>query len=245
MLEAFYLGRWIASAAEHKTRFDMRNIVEDTRRLIHDQYQSVARQAQATPPMLPSPASSLKTASANSTPNAPHGDATAPTPPGAGASTGSTLNYEAAKFIPRFFFEKPTGPPPPISADDVRVKLSPNQVLNLHELQELTIRARDAGKAANRLLTLPTLARLFPRTFARVLHSALIPEYESDVDMEDDDCELFWPGQAATGEGLGWVCLMGKAMVAEFGAEYGYKGLKGIVPKPGGPLPAPTADVRR
>ena len=50
---------------------------------------------------------------------------------------------------------------------------------------------------------------------------------------EDDDGELFWPGQCVTGEGLGWVCLMGRSMVREFGREFGYEGEKGVVEKPG------------
>ena len=52
--------------------------------------------------------------------------------------------------------------------------------------------------------------------------------------LEDEEGELFWPGQLITGGGMGWVCLMGKAMLKEFGRELGYQGLEGIIPKPSG-----------
>ena len=46
--------------------------------------------------------------------------------------------------------------------------------------------------------------------------------------MEDEEGELFWPGQCVTGEGLGWVCLMGRSMLREFGREVGYRGVEGL-----------------
>lgn len=65
-----------------------------------------------------------------------------------------------------------------------------------------------------------------------MVYSALGPQEEHEPDIEDEEGELFWPGQSSTGEGLGWVCLMGKAMIKEFGKAYTYKGLDGVVPKP-------------
>jgi len=62
--------------------------------------------------------------------------------------------------------------------------------------------------------------------------STLTPQDEHEPDMEDDEGELLWPGQCVTGEGIGWVCLMGRAMVKEFGKEFGYRGIDGIIPKP-------------
>lgn len=65
-----------------------------------------------------------------------------------------------------------------------------------------------------------------------MVHSSLKSSEEHEVDFDDDDGELFWPGQSITGEGLGWLCYMGEAMVREFGKQFEYKGLKGVVPKP-------------
>jgi hypothetical protein len=81
-------------------------------------------------------------------------------------------------------------------------------------------------------LNFSTMARHFPRTFARMVHSTLKSSEEHEVDFEDDDGELFWPGQSITGEGLAWLCFMGEGMVKEFGKQFEYKGLKGVVPKP-------------
>jgi hypothetical protein len=81
-------------------------------------------------------------------------------------------------------------------------------------------------------LSLPIMARHFPTTFARMVHSSLGPAEEYEPDIEDEEGELFWPGQCITGEGIGWVCLMGKAMIKEFGKDIGYRGLEGVVPKP-------------
>lgn len=85
---------------------------------------------------------------------------------------------------------------------------------------------------AEQTLTLPVIARHFPKTFARMIYSTLAVGDEHEPDIEDDEGELFWPGQAISGEGLGWLCLMGQAMLREFGRPYGYKGLAGVVPKP-------------
>ena len=65
-----------------------------------------------------------------------------------------------------------------------------------------------------------------------MVHSSLLPNEEYEPDIEDEEGELFWPSGCVTGEGLGWVCLMGKAMIQEFGKDYGYRGLEGVVPKP-------------
>lgn len=65
-----------------------------------------------------------------------------------------------------------------------------------------------------------------------MMYSSLGADEEYQPDIEDDEGELFWPGQCEPGQGLGWVCLMGKAMIHELGKEIGYMGLKGIIPKP-------------
>ncbi|KAE9394430.1 hypothetical protein BT96DRAFT_923556 [Gymnopus androsaceus JB14] len=78
-------------------------------------------------------------------------------------------------------------------------------------------------------LNFSSMARQFPRTFARMVHSTLNSSEEHEVDFEDDDGELFWPGQSITGEGLGWLCYMGKAMIREFGEQFQYNGLEGVI----------------
>jgi hypothetical protein len=72
----------------------------------------------------------------------------------------------------------------------------------------------------------------FPNTFKRIVHSSLSYNQEYEPDIEDEEGELFWPGAPSTGEGLGWVCLVGKAMIKEFGRDIGYVGYDGVVPKP-------------
>ena len=93
-------------------------------------------------------------------------------------------------------------------------------------------------------LTLAVMAKHFPKTFARIIHSSLNHTEESEPDMEDDEGELFWPGSAQLGEGIGWLCTMAKAMVKEFGRDYGYMGYGGAVRKPEG-LAAPPPPSRR
>lgn len=89
-------------------------------------------------------------------------------------------------------------------------------------------------KAAQETMNLPFMAKHFPRTFMRVINTSLSPMDEHEPDFQDDECELYWPGQALTGEGLGWVCLMGMSMVKEFGQDIGYRGVDGVVPKTSG-----------
>ena len=82
------------------------------------------------------------------------------------------------------------------------------------------------------MLTLPVMRRCFPKTWTRMIYTTLLPSEEHEPDFEDEEGELYWPGQCVNGEGIGWVCLMGKAMINEFGKAYGYKGLDGVVFKP-------------
>ncbi|KAL1942500.1 hypothetical protein VTO73DRAFT_6102 [Trametes versicolor] len=180
-----------------------------------------ASMSSATPNMLPSPASSSSANSSNSTPLGGHG-----TPghnpamdlgaqPDAGHSAGGADRPMAA-------------PPPhlqiPVTTQFVvdRKSQSSGLLLSSHYLQ-----------TAQQSLNLPVMAKHFPRTLARMMFSTLGPQDEHEPDFQDDDCELFWPTQAITGEGLGWVCLMGMAMVKEFGKEYGYQGVDGVVQKQG------------
>jgi hypothetical protein len=119
--------------------------------------------------------------------------------------------------------------------ENVTVPVAPRLI---NELKNETMGIQAAAYAMNNsqaLLNLPIMARFFPTTFARMISSTLSPNEEHEPDFEDEEGELFWPGQSSTGEGLGWVCLMGKAMIKEFGKAYAYRGLDGVVPKPRGP----------
>lgn len=91
--------------------------------------------------------------------------------------------------------------------------------------------ARRALTYAPSSLNLRTLMIHFPKTFARVLYSTLQHDDEAEPDMEDKDGELYWPSTPSSGEGIGWVCLLGKAMISEFGSTIGYRGYDGCVPK--------------
>jgi hypothetical protein len=72
------------------------------------------------------------------------------------------------------------------------------------------------------------LYKHFPRTFARMALSTLQSGDEAQLDLDDAEGELCWPGQLATGDSIGWVCLMGRAMIMEFGKDFGYKGVDGV-----------------
>ncbi|KAG6845912.1 hypothetical protein H0H87_000718 [Tephrocybe sp. NHM501043] len=192
---------------------------------------------QATPPMLPSPESIASANSANSTPTArdegtpsslpPTGSATqkrAPHPPGQQLIHG--------RLLPQRYRDVP------IPADTMDAMLSATTTASLPFLQNIkeqtngTLAAAHCLREAQTTLNLTTLVRFYPTTFARIINTTLSPTEEHEPDIEDEEGELYWPGQGITGEGLGWVCLLGKAMIKEFGKKYGYKGIDGVVSKP-------------
>lgn len=211
---------------------------------------------QPTPPMLPSPASIAPANSANSTPINNSASGT----PNANISSGINLVNSPA----------PSRPAPPIStalpqhmhgllpqtlkgqttsynmveaAAKATATIGPVLTYTVKELSGGVMAAGYCMEHAQRTLTLPILARHYPTTFARMMSSSLTAHEEHEPDIEDEEGELFWPGQCVTGEGLGWVCLMGKAMIKEFGRDIGYLGLAGVVPKPApGPI---TGDSSR
>ena len=199
----------------------------------------LAAKSQATPPMLPSPASLAPANSANSTPTTRDGGT-----PNTTASTSSNLAaHLAAPYPPHqtmipapLLPDRLQGIPIPAhvmaAMADVTVPSGPQLIQNLKNMTAGTIAAAWCMTTSQNTLNLPILARFFPNTFARVIHTTLSPVEEHEPDFEDEEGELFWPGQSVTGEGLGWVCLMGKAMIKEFGKTYGYRGIDGVVPKP-------------
>jgi len=196
----------------------------------------------STPPMLPSPASIAPSNSANSTPTSRDG-ATPNTDsrlPGPSQNPPPQPPRQQPPHPPPFFPLLPRrvreSPAPPPSYLEAAAKVSePIDVTMIANLKDLTATYRSTASLmfeSQKLLNLATLARHFPTTFSRMVYSTLTPTEEHEPDLEDEEGELFWPGQLVTGEGLGWVCLMAKAMISEFGKLYGYKGLQGVVPKP-------------
>lgn len=206
-----------------------------------------AASSQPTPQMLPSPASMVSANSANSTPTT-HSSGT----PGSGdrpsntstttavASTSRDLTPDVVKGPPgRAPLYTLKEDPHPIAATThvaVHAKFihtATNTITHIGQVTENMARAQE-------LLSLRVLAEHYPRTFARMVHSSLGRADETEPDFEDEDGELFWPGSPVTGDGIGWVCLMGKAMIMEFGKDYDYKSDKGAIPKP-----SSTSGLRR
>lgn len=171
----------------------------------------------ATPNMLPSPASS----SSNSTPLGGHGT---PGHHSASASSAQPDTGHSSSAGDRFI-----GPLPP----HIHIPVNTQFVLDRKSQSSGLLLSSHYMQTAQHTLNLSVMARNFPRTLSRMMFSTLGPADEHEPDFQDDDCELFWPPQAITGEGLGWVCLMGMAMVKEFGKEYGYQGVDGVVLKQG------------
>lgn len=169
---------------------------------------------QQTPGMLPSPAG---TASANGTPNNPDGGTPNPT----NAENDSTSSSQLP--VPNL---------PPVVNVPLTAPVPQPLIWDIKDVVEAQNRAALAMNGAHQHLTLSAVREHFPRTFGRMVYSTLTASDEHEPDMEDDDGELFWPGQCVTGDGLGWLCNMGRAMVKEFGNEFGYKGMDGIIPKP-------------
>ncbi|KAJ7076368.1 hypothetical protein B0H15DRAFT_955720 [Mycena belliarum] len=197
----------------------------------------LAPKSSTTPVMLPSPASLAP--SANSTPTNRDGStpsstagsassATAPHPPPQGLAPSSL----PSSLLPPEYKHVPIAAHVASAMETTVVPIAPRL---LNELKNESLGIANAAYCMNNsqaLLNLPIMARFFPTTFARMVMSTLSPNEEHEPYFEDEEGELFWPGQSSTGEGLGWVCLMGKAMINEFGKAYSYRGLDGVVPKP-------------
>lgn len=199
----------------------------------------LAPKLQATPPMLPSPASIAPANSANSTPTTrDDGTPNTSTSTASGPAAQRAAPYHPGqniipeKLLPDRYKDAPI---PAHVMDAMAAVTTATKATLVHQLKEQTHGTTSAAycmTTAQSSLNLSTLVRFFPATFARVVYTTLSPTEEHEPDFEDEEGELFWPGQSITGEGLGWVCLVGKAMIKEFGKAYGYRGLDGVVPKP-------------
>ncbi|KAG1716391.1 hypothetical protein ID866_743 [Astraeus odoratus] len=209
----------------------------------------LANGSQKTPPMLPSPASIAPASSANSTPITTSSDSTPSTSSNTlvASQTSSTsssrsshaINPAALPLPPHLLSHVPSvmdgrAPTPAMvsAAAKATVPFGPATVHGLKEQSTAIIAASYCMDQAQRYLSLPIIAQHYPTTFARMMGSSLAAHEEHEPDIEDEEGELLWPTQAVTGEGLGWVCLMGKAMIKEFGKDFGYTGLAGVVRKP-------------
>lgn len=204
-----------------------------------------------TPTMLPSPASITTTNSANSTPTykengTPSTSSSSRQPPNGQPSrpppqirTGPSP--VPISLLPQQFTNNNIPIPPEIgkAMKEVREPIGPALAKDVQDFVMGSSTSGDCMVKSQGYLNLSVMMRCFPNTFNRMIHSTLLPTEEHEPDFEDDEGELYWPGQLVTGEGLGWVCLMGKSMVKEFGKAYGYKSLDGVVPKP---QPEETAD---
>ncbi|KAG6918706.1 hypothetical protein DXG01_012191 [Tephrocybe rancida] len=248
MIEGFIHVRKMAYLAHNQLDRDVLKLYEDMRADV-DKAATKAEQAplpsnlglpqkpQATPPMLPSPESIAPANSANSTPTTrDEGTPTSLPPPGPSAQQRAPhlpgQQTIRGRLLPHRYRDVP------IPADTMDAMLSVTSTVSLPFLQNIreqtigTTAAAHCLRESQTTLNLTTLVRFFPTTFARVINTTLLPTEEYEPDIEDEEGELYWPGQAITGEGLGWVCLLGKAMIKEFGKAYGYKGVDGVVPKP-------------
>ncbi|CAK5281590.1 unnamed protein product [Mycena citricolor] len=194
-----------------------------------------ASKSGTSPVMLPSPASLAPSANSTptnrdgGTPGSNIGSVPSATVPAATTSAPSTL---PSSFLPAELRHIPIPPQIAVALDNVSVGVSPRLVGEVKSMSQEIAAAQFCLNNAQAHLNLPIIARHFPVTFARMIGSTLSFNEEHEPDFEDTEGELFWPSHSLTGEGLGWVCLMGKAMIMEFGKPYSYRSLDGVVPKP-------------
>ncbi|KAF9565530.1 hypothetical protein CPC08DRAFT_759449 [Agrocybe pediades] len=191
-------------------------------------------------PMLPSPSSTTSTPvnrEENASTASSSSSSNRPAQPANQASARQQPNYTGSvpfKLLPRFIRDTSTPIPAHVMSamQGVKEPISPQTMQNMKDLTAGTLGMSWSAYSAQATLNLPLLRRCFPHTWARMMYSTLLPTEEHEPDFEDEEGELYWPDQCLTGDGIGWVCLMGKAMINEFGKAYGYKGLDGVVPKP-------------
>ncbi|KAK7692901.1 hypothetical protein QCA50_004537 [Cerrena zonata] len=113
--------------------------------------------------------------------------------------------------------------------------VTPYYVYTHQQCEKAAVHASRKMIDAQKYLTLPAMAKHFPRTFTRMINSSYSYTDECEPDMEDDDGELMWPNQLMTGEGWVWLITMGRAMVREYGKKFGYTSYEGLVPDPNPP----------
>jgi hypothetical protein len=190
--------------------------------------------------MLPSPASTMTAPSANSTPNNQSDDGR----PKDKNMINNGVDYDVltarafGQRIKESWLPEPVlkqvqaGRLPPHVAqavNDVRVGVDPSLLHDLSEVISDSEKLKSLSHGMQVYLNMPAVAKHFPRTFARMVHSTLQYSDEHEPDMEDLEGELLWPPQLDTGYGLGWCCLMARSIVEEYGQTVGYQGAKGLI----------------
>ncbi|CCM03314.1 uncharacterized protein FIBRA_05442 [Fibroporia radiculosa] len=224
MIEGFIHARIVRFAVgalqKEDERLIMRIWFEADAAAEREKLANLKAQQAAPTSMLPSPASS-----AGSTPSSVQGT---PNPSTGTPSHGTSQPSASAHSRPQPQQERHAEQLPP---PQFTVAVNAN-VIAARRSQSMRVNASAyLMDNAQKYVTLPIMAKHFPRTFTRMVHSRLTIHDEHEPEIEDEEGELFWPGQCITGEGIGWVCLMGKAMIKEFGKTYGYKGLDGAIAK--------------
>ncbi|KAI0790667.1 hypothetical protein C8Q75DRAFT_716627 [Abortiporus biennis] len=226
MLEAFIWGRvYFKSSVELKKRTEQMKLDYDAA-----QQEQARKQASRLPPasvgsggtpeMLPSPAS-IVSGSANSTPTNPNRQTG--TPIAAGGPTASNHQPMPPTTAP---VPKPQEIPP------VTIPVGRSFIKIASDLNNDIARAHACAAKASPLFNISALAKHFPRTYARMVNTTLQADDESEPDIEDEEGELYWPGNFTSGSGVGWICHLGKSMIKEFGKPMGYVGIDGVIPKP-------------
>ncbi|KAH9940480.1 uncharacterized protein BXZ73DRAFT_88711 [Epithele typhae] len=202
MIHGFILSRKVYYAVKGTDAMNDRKlgVIREKKKALE-----LARNAQQTN-MLPSPASSSTTSSSHSTPLGGHNAAPHRPPP------------------------PPPPPHPTAENSDIRVDVTEMFLLQNRSLSGSVRMVGGRFADAEDTLSLSTLCRHFPRTFARVVHSNLSAQDEYQPDFQDQECELHWPVQSLTGGGLGWACHMGMSMVKEYGKDFGYQSVANPVP---------------
>lgn len=268
MIEAFITGRKLI----HSLRKHLDNNVSSVHESLRIKIAAAAAQAEENPlmgvnasllsakqPAMPlSPESIAAANSTNSTPatrgggtpNIINGNARQPsTQPALRPTRHDSGNSPVPFALLPTHLQNSTLPIPPEIMEAMATcseSVDPKMVQDLKDVAGGYVASAYCMSASQSTLNLPVLCRLYPSTFARMMFSSLLPTEEHEPDIEDEEGELFWPGQLVNGQGLGWVCLMGKAMIKEFGKAYGYTGLDGVISKPksdtepgrGPPLPS-------
>jgi hypothetical protein len=257
MIEAFIHGRRAMHAIQSQRGKEMQALVDSVKSRVNEHILTTmyGPSHDPTTPSLPSPANTNGSDSANSTPTNPPAQVAkqpiprGPPPPAMRLMPAqSTRPEEWPSNMPEsLMIGCPVQKVPPEVLQAAGHAIKTNVPLAIFGVVSDTVHPlNSAGHAmveAQKSLNLPIMARLFPKTFARMIQSTLSYTDEHEPDIEDEDGELLWPPQVVTGEGIGWVCLMGRAMINEFGKEFGYRGLEGAVKKEQGPPPTNSAST--
>ncbi|THH30415.1 hypothetical protein EUX98_g3782 [Antrodiella citrinella] len=231
MIEAFIHGRKFAYACKAIDKENAELFSKLRADWVAEAEKEVAkageRESKPSPGMLPSPESIAGTSSANSTPTSRPGDTPSVSAGARPNSGGPSSRYLSAQEQLMQAHRSDTLPPSrltvPVNANFLSTRKSQSGGINA---------AHWCMDNSSKYLTLPIMAKHYPRTFSRMMYSSYAATDEHEPDIEDEEGELFWPGQLVTGEGLGWVCTMGKAMIKEFGKDIHYLGLDGVIQKP-------------